>query len=197
MSIYTLYIKTHKKTGLKYFGQTKNDPYKYKGSGDDWLKHLAKHKNLVTTEIVLQTNSVEERNHWGRYYSSLWNIVEAMDDYGNKIWANKIPETGSGAGRAKGSPGNPGAKNGMFGRTHTTETRAILRAKKIGSKGFPGKLNPRYGKPGTFTGKKHTAATKKKMQKPKSIPMPKVSCIDCHTILPVNTITRHNRLYHE
>ena len=35
-------------------------------------------------------------NYWGKYYSLLWNVVAAMDDFGNKIWANKIPETGGG-----------------------------------------------------------------------------------------------------
>ena len=193
MSIYTLYIKTHNKTGLKYFGQTKQDPYKYKGSGDDWLTHLAEHDNCVTTEIVLQTASKEERNHWGRYYSYAWNIVGAMDDYGNKIWANKIPETGSGAGRAKGSPGNPGAKNGMFNRTHTKEARA----KMGGNTKLFGKDNPRFGKVGTMKDKKHTEEACLKMRKPKSVPMKKEACECCGKVLPVNTIARHKRLYHE
>jgi hypothetical protein len=43
----TLYVKTHNITGLKYFGKTTNDPFKYKGSGKYWLDHL---KN---TEMML------------------------------------------------------------------------------------------------------------------------------------------------
>jgi len=52
MTIYYLYIKTHNITGLKYLGYTKRkDPYKYKGSGDYWTKHINKHGYDVTTEI--------------------------------------------------------------------------------------------------------------------------------------------------
>lgn len=103
MTIYTLYIKTHKKTGLKYFGQTKTNPFSYNGSGSDWKKHIAKYGEDIHTEILFQTASKDERNNLGRYYSTLWNIVGAMDDFGNKIWANKIPETGGGAGNPAGN----------------------------------------------------------------------------------------------
>jgi hypothetical protein len=96
MIIYTLYVKTHRKTGLKYLGQTSKDPFKYQGSGIDWKKHLREFGDDVNTEIIIQTTDIEERNYWGRYYSSRWNIVNAMDDYGYKIWANRIPETGGG-----------------------------------------------------------------------------------------------------
>lgn len=45
-----LYIKQHNVTKLKYFGKTTNgDPYKYKGSGIYWTRHLNKHGNDVTT----------------------------------------------------------------------------------------------------------------------------------------------------
>ena len=112
MTIYTLYVKTHKKTGLKYFGQTSNpNPQKYKGSGYDWVDHISKHGYDVVTDIIFQSADINERNYWGRYYSKLWNIVNAQDDFGNKIWANRIPETGGGPG------GAVGAKNGAYGKT--------------------------------------------------------------------------------
>jgi hypothetical protein len=103
MNTYTLYVKTHNKTGLKYLGQTSRDAFTYAGSGVDWLKHLEMFGNDVETEIIVQTDSREERNQWGRYYSKLWNIVNGADDYGNKIWANKMPETGGGPGRTSES----------------------------------------------------------------------------------------------
>lgn len=31
--MYKLYLKTHNKTGMKYLGQTKQDPFEYRGSG--------------------------------------------------------------------------------------------------------------------------------------------------------------------
>jgi hypothetical protein len=95
MTIY-LYKKTHNITGLKYLGKTTRDPYKYKGSGYDWIPHIRKHGYDVTTEIIKECESNDELSYWGRYYSKLWNIVDAMDDFGNKVWANRIPETGNG-----------------------------------------------------------------------------------------------------
>ena len=96
MIIYTLYVKVHRKTGLRYLGQTSQDPFKYPGSGTDWSLHLKQHGNDVETTILLQTSSKEERNQQGIHYSNLWKVVSAMDDFGNRIWANKIPETGAG-----------------------------------------------------------------------------------------------------
>jgi len=96
MSIYYLYVKTHNITGLNYLGQTKQHPNTYPVSGTEWSKHLRDNGNNVTTVIILSTTCVKERNYWGRYYSNLFKITTAMDDYGNRIWANIIPETGGG-----------------------------------------------------------------------------------------------------
>lgn len=58
MNIYYLYIKTHKKTGLKYLGQTsKQNPYEYYGSGTDWKKHLNEFGYLVDTEILAKVTT--------------------------------------------------------------------------------------------------------------------------------------------
>ena len=44
MTTYSLYVKTHQVTGLKYLGQTsKSDPHKYTGSGKYWLRHIKQH----------------------------------------------------------------------------------------------------------------------------------------------------------
>lgn len=97
MSIYpqtegfSLYKKTHNKTGLMYLGYTeKDDIIKYKGSGVKWLKHLEEYGNDVTTELLLFTYSHEEIKYFGKYYSELWNIVESDN------WANERPEQGYG-----------------------------------------------------------------------------------------------------
>ena len=90
-------VKTHNITGLKYLCQTsKQNPYSYSGSGIDWKIHLNKFGYHVSTEILAECHTKEELNKQGRYYSKLWNIVDGQDDYGNKIWANRIPETGGG-----------------------------------------------------------------------------------------------------
>ena len=98
MTIYYLYVKIHKITGLRYLGQTKQNPHIYKGSGVDWEKHIKQYGHQVDTTILISTNDINERNHWGRYYSLLQKVVSAQDDFGNKIWANRIPETGGGGG---------------------------------------------------------------------------------------------------
>jgi hypothetical protein len=138
MTIYYLYIKTHKKTGLKYLGQTKQDPFKYGGSGEDWTTHLRQYGNKVHTEIVIQTSNWDELTANGRYWSNYYRVVTAVDDFGNKIWANKIPETGGGTGdRLKGiprsestrkkiklsMPDQSGNKNSFYGKKHSDETK--------------------------------------------------------------------------
>jgi hypothetical protein len=103
MTIYCLMVKTHIITGLKYLCQTKKkDPFKYCGSGLEWTIHLKKYGKIIQTEILLQTESKQEINDVGRYYSKLWRITSSMDDFGNRIWANAIPETGGGPGMTKG-----------------------------------------------------------------------------------------------
>ena len=82
---YKLYVKTHNVTGLKYLGYTKENPLKYKGSGKEWKQHLKENGNNVNTVILLVCENKKEIEHYGRYYSELWNIVESSE------WANKIP----------------------------------------------------------------------------------------------------------
>jgi hypothetical protein len=95
---YYLYIKTHQTTRLKYLGYTTHNPYTYSGSGIDWKTHCQTYgKNLVSTEIILETNDWAELTSMGRYYSRLWKITTAVDDFGNKIWANRIVESGGGS----------------------------------------------------------------------------------------------------
>lgn len=86
-----LYLKTHNKTGLKYLGKTKKEnPYKYKGSGKYWIRHIAMHGYDVTTEILFKTECKEELKEKGIYYSNLWNIVD------NPGFANLRIEMGDG-----------------------------------------------------------------------------------------------------
>lgn len=102
MPIYLL-IMTHKITGLKYLCKTTQNIEKYFGSGLDWKEHLLKFGKNVEKTVLKICTSKEELRYWGLYYSRLFNIVGAMDDFGNKIWANKIPESGGGPGWKSGS----------------------------------------------------------------------------------------------
>lgn len=87
--MYYLYIKQHNDTGLKYLGHTKQtNPFKYKGSGKYWLRHLIAHGNNVTTKILLKTDCLYCLKQTGLYFSTLFNIVNSAE------WANLIPEQG-------------------------------------------------------------------------------------------------------
>ena len=90
MTIYYLMIKTHKITGLRYLCKTTQDPYKYRGSGVYWKRHLKIHGSDHNTEILKECQSHDELKEWGLYYSSLWNIVESDE------WANLRAEEGDG-----------------------------------------------------------------------------------------------------
>lgn len=172
MSIYYLCIKTHKFTGLKYLCQTTQNPYTYYGSGTDWKAHLVKYGRKHFTEVIVECHSREELKYWGRHYSSMLHVVTAMDDFGNKIWANRIPETGSGAGRKPGFNHSTKTKQLIGKRTTGTimsaesnEARSnALKGREVWNKGLmlsdiytkeersdmygsKGSANPSFGKP--------------------------------------------------
>ena len=88
--MFYLYIKTHNKTGLKYLGKTKQDPYKYKGSGKYWLLHLNKHGNDVSTEVVGIYNTNSELAKAGLELSNKLDVVNSTE------WANLKEEAGDG-----------------------------------------------------------------------------------------------------
>lgn len=91
-----LYVKTHRKTGLKYLGKTSQDPFKYNGSGLLWKRHLQKNGIDIKTEILLVTNDKKELQETGIFFSKLFNIVESEE------WANLMEEQGQGGAWNKG-----------------------------------------------------------------------------------------------
>ena len=100
MKIIYLYIKTHRQTGLKYFGKTTKDPFKYHGSGKRWKAHLRKHGADVETEILGAFDDIEVAKTAALKFSREHRIVH---DPG---WANLIEENA-----LDGAPvGHPGHK---------------------------------------------------------------------------------------
>lgn len=89
-----------------------------------------------------------------------------------------------------------GEKNGMFNRVHNEDSIIKMRINRKGKGSRPGELNPRYGKPGTFTGCQHTEETKLKMRKPKSVPRQRVNCDICGKEVSINTIGQHKKAFH-
>lgn len=133
MTIYTLYVKIHTKTRLRYLGQTSKDPITYLGSGIDWRHHLSKHGNNIETIIIAQSPNKQIINDLGRHYSLVWNVTNGMDDFGYKIWANRIPETGGGScnldAAKKISEKLKGRKKPPRNKDHTEKIASALRGK--------------------------------------------------------------------
>jgi hypothetical protein len=129
MTIY-LYKKTHNKTGLQYLGKTVQNPFIYKGSGKDWVKHIREHGPDVKTEVIKECQTNEELSHWGRYFSSLWNIVESTE------WANKIPETG-------GGPGGAGTEETRMKRSKALKGRSFPHLKRPKTQSFIDQMSKR------------------------------------------------------
>lgn len=89
--MYYLYIKQHNVTGLKYLGYTSSqDPYKYRGSGTYWKRHIKKYGYNVITTILLATLDKQDIKVTGIFFSKLFNVVKS------KEWANLDLEEGQG-----------------------------------------------------------------------------------------------------
>ena len=115
-----LYLK-ESPLGLKYLGKCVNtDPYKYKGSGTVWKRHLKTHNissNDIKTTILFETEDKEKLIQMGLYYSKLWDVVNS------KEFANLIPEQGDG--------GNTGGfKKGVIFADEHRKKLSIARSKQ-------------------------------------------------------------------
>ena len=73
--------------------KTIHDPFKYRGSGLIWKRHLKKHgydSNDIETFILHETFDKNEIKELGIYYSNLFDIVN------KKNWSNLRIEDGNG-----------------------------------------------------------------------------------------------------
>jgi len=110
MSIYQptwLYVKQHNQTGLKYFGKTVSDPFKYLGSGKYWRRHLEVHGADVSTIWAELYHDREVLVEFALRFSAENNIVLSDE------WANLKPENGTDGGA-------------MFGHIVKETTRAKI-----------------------------------------------------------------------
>jgi hypothetical protein len=85
-----LYVKTHNKTGLKYFGKTTRlmRVHSYKGSGLHWTRHLKTHGSDYTTELLGIWHDENRLKNFASKFSFDNNIVQSDQ------WANMVLEEG-------------------------------------------------------------------------------------------------------
>lgn len=125
-----LYVKTHLDTGLKYLGKTIKDPFKYKGSGKYWLRHIAKHGYNCSTEIIFESTDHNEIKQIGQQYSKMWNIVNSSN------WANLKEESGDGGGYIHSNETKSKVSEKLKGRSLTDDHKAKLSAAHKGHRDY-------------------------------------------------------------
>jgi hypothetical protein len=129
---------------LNYLGITQRNPFKYRGSGIYWKKHLKAHNirtNQIKTIILIETSEIDLLIEMSKYFSELYNIVNSSD------WANLTPESGdnsilgykfSDESKKRMSESRKGKlignKNPMFGKPVSQETKFKISKSNIGKK---------------------------------------------------------------
>ena len=146
-STYYLYIKTHNNTGLKYLGQTKRNPFHYKGSGKYWKQHLKVHGDNISTELIGAFDNKDDLAVAGRFWSQQWNVVESAE------WANLTEEVGAGGAL------NTGRIPWNKGKHHSHETLQKISKALLGLK--KGKSPWNKGKPWSEEAKKKMSESHK------------------------------------
>ena len=195
MTIYptVLYIKQHPVTGMKYFGKTTKDPYKYHGSGKYWSRILKKYgKDHIITLWVSDpyTDSIAI-SEYALIFSRDNNIVESKD------WANQRPENGLDGGGNKGIPhtnatkkkvseANTGKTPWNKGIPCSDKTKQKISDSKIGKPQSPESNQKRSESTKGVPKGSPSEETKQKMRKPKR----KVECPHCGKIGGSNTMQR-------
>jgi hypothetical protein len=108
-----LYVKTHNKTGFKYFGKTTRLSciHTYKGSGIHWKRHLKIHGDDYTTELLGIWQNKEKLKEFAVKFCNENNVVKSSE------WANMVLEEGL-----------QGASNGETNVSKREDVRAKMSA---------------------------------------------------------------------
>ncbi len=158
----TLYLATHNKTNLKYFGKTtqyhtEEDLQKYyHGSGTYWNKHLNKHGDDVTMQIFYQSEDEENVKALALMYSRFWNI-ENSSQYANLMIEDGLSGGAARNGQTNSKQHNDNIANGLRIAEYTKERNKNVSNSLLGrklsddhkkniSKATSGKNNPMFGK---------------------------------------------------
>jgi len=177
----TLYIATHNKTGLKYFGKTtchftQEDLQKhYHGSGTYWKNHLRKHGDDVTMEIH-GIHEIDEVKEIALKFSEDNNIVES------ELWANLIKEDGIDGVSAGTEPWNKGyvGKQEAWNKGLKSDKASPLKGIKVGPMSDEQKKKISDGKKLEYKNKVHHSKGVPSWNK--GIKMPTITCPHCKKV---------------
>ena len=158
-----LCIKQHSITELKYLCKTQQSHegmLKYKGSGKYWKNHLKMHgRKQVETLWYCLFYKKEEIEKFALMCSKQWNIVEAKDKNGKKIWANLMFENGfDGApiGRSalwvKGGPEGNTYRKGKRNSKESNLRRSLTQKGISKNKGIPKSIESNIKRAATMLG---------------------------------------------
>lgn len=178
-TLHKLMIKTHNVTGKKYLCKTiREDHNDYLGSGTLWRRHLSKHGEDISTEVIFQTEDKDYFNEVCKETSIKLNVVESTD------WLNIVPEQGDG-GNTSASPAYQKAKNnrkfGQYGDKNPMKDPLI--AKKNHEKQI-GQKRPTAAIAALITWKDPIIRAKRK---------PIVECTNCGKKLTIQNLERHQK----
>jgi len=178
MTIY-LYIKQCSHCNLKYFGKTKRDPYRYKGSGAYWSNHLKTHKCKSVTLEAYPFDNQQEATSFALTFSENNSIVESS------LWANLKYENARDGGsehlseisREKISKAHSGKILSAETKKRISENHACINGrnnpmynkkhKKESIEKMKNNRRTQFGETNPFYGKTHSEETKKKISETK------------------------------
>ena len=133
---YKLLIKTHNKTGLKYLCKTvKEDHSGYKGSGKYWVLHMKKHGRDVTSQLLFETDNIDEFSKYALNKSIELDVVNSND------WANLKHENGLDGGDVYSSMDEDKLKNAKLKMSIAGKFNAENRTEEFNKKVSSGRLN--------------------------------------------------------
>lgn len=180
MKKHYIYMTTNNITGMKYIGKHYGElDDSYLGSGTILKRAIEKYgKQNFTKSILFISNDDQENNEKEKYFIALYNATT------NPMFYN-IHEGGTGGNTTAGYTEeqkeqlklklkilNSGEKNGMYGKHHTEETKALLsywaefiRDNSVyRTEDFKKKMSDlTSGEKNGMYGKHHTEESKKKM----------------------------------
>lgn len=186
-----LYVKQHKKTGLKYFGKTtKKNPVKYQGSGKYWKLHLKNHGNDIETLWYYLFNDKEQLVEYAIKFSIENNIYESSE------WANLKLENGLDGGHL-GVPRTEETKKKLskanLGKIHNEDTKLKISNSNIGKHSIPKNEECKHKIKEARKlqiMKPHSEETKLKMSQPRGKQI-SCFCILCRKEISVSNIRKH------